>query len=62
MYPHEKIEQQLLTCYHCGNWCKLLNPSMFRRKTKELRTVSGLSDAAIDRTGKLMRSLGLFSE
>ena len=62
MYPQLERYPVLQPVYEFRRWCKLLNPAMFKRKTKELRTVSGLSDAAIDRTGKLMRSLGLFSE
>ena len=62
MYPLLDRYPVLLPVYECKRWCRLLKPSVFKRKTKELRTISGVSDAKIDRTGKLMNTLGLISE
>ena len=61
LYPRLERHPVLLPVYELKRWCKLLKPSMLRRKTKELQTISGMSDAKIDRTGKLMSTLGLIS-
>ena len=59
LYPRLERHPVLLPVYELKRWCKLLKPSMLRRKTKELQTISGMSDAKIDRAGKLMSTLGL---
>lgn len=61
LYPRLERHPALLPVYELKRWCKLLKPSMLKRKTKELQTISGMSDAKIDRTGKLMSTLGLIS-
>ena len=61
LYPRLERHPALLPVYELRRWCKLLKPSMFKRKTKELQTISGMSDAKVDRTGKLMSALGLIS-
>lgn len=61
LYPRLERHPVLLPVYELKRWCKLLKPSMLRRKTKELQTISGMSDAKIDRAGKLMSTLGLIS-
>ena len=58
-YPSLKGRKFLLLFYEIKRWCRLLNPSMFRRKKKELNLIANLSDNRIQSTDKMLKDLGL---
>lgn len=58
-YPSLKGRKLLLPFYEFKRWCKLLRPSMFRRKKKELRLIANLSDEQVQNTNHLLKNLGI---
>lgn len=58
-YPSLEGRKILLPFYEFKRWCKLLKPSIFRRKKKELRLIANLSDEQVQNTNHLLKNLGI---
>mgnify|MGYP002558906354 CR=1 FL=1 len=58
-YPGVEKYRFLQPIYEFRRWCKLLKPSMFKRKSKELKIITGTSAEKVNDTNQLFVSLGL---